>query len=306
MAEPAGEVFGVVMSHVRSEDSGQILESLEELFRQCAGTSAKAHVSHLKIVHGRDVQEADAVLKRMAEWRAKGLSVTADVYPYTASYTGIGIVYPSWAKRPHPFPKVRSERRAELQAFLRERIAFRGGPEATLFGSGKYAGKTLAQLASELKQPFEDVLIDHFPPGSASAAYFVMSEEVMKRFLLDPFVMLSSDGSPTMRHPRGHGAFARFLGRHVVGEGLLPMEEAIRKITSLPAQVLGLEQRGRLVPGFHADVLVFDREQVRDLATYEEPHRLARGFDTVIVNGALVRSHGKFTEKRAGVLLLGE
>lgn len=208
LAEPVANHNGLVMSHLRSEDDSKIEDSIRELINQGRESGAKIHVSHLKIVYANDSERAEDVLALMDEARQNGVQITADVYPYSASFTGIGIVFPNWVT-PGNFVEIKETRRDELEEYLRNRIEKRNGPEATLFGTAPWAGMTLAEVADSLNKPFEDVLIDDIGPSGASAAYFVMNEEVMKRFLQDPHVMVSSDGSPTMRHPRGYGSFAK-------------------------------------------------------------------------------------------------
>ena len=298
IAKPVAEYDGIVMSHLRSEDDNQIVESVRELIRQGEESGARVHISHLKIVYANDANRANAVLAIMEEARQNGVRITADLYPYTASYTGIGIVFPDWVT-PSDFERQKERRRAELEEYLRNRIEMRNGPEATLFGTPPWAGITLAEVADSLDKPFEDVLIDDIGPSGAGAAYFVMNEDVMKRFLLDPHVMISSDGSPTMRHPRGYGSFAKIIDDYVNQESLLSLEEAIHKMTGLTAETLGLSDpakmetpRGLLKPGFAADFLIFDHTNIKDRSTFEKPHLLAEGMDWVFVNGEAVIEDG--------------
>ena len=305
VARPVGERGGLVMSHLRSEDDDTIDAALDELFAQGLGAHARVHVAHIKVVYGRGAERADKLLTRMAEARARGLSVTADWYPYTASYTGIDIVFPDWAKPPNDYRSVVAKRRPELRDFLRRRIAQRNGAEATLFGTAPWTGKTLARAAKDLNKPFEDVLIDDIGPNGASAAYFVMDDALQTRLALDAQVMICSDGSSGSRHPRGYGTFARVLREMVMERKTLSLEEAVRKMSGLPAATLGLDRqrRGLLRAGWAADVLVFDPARVRDTATYESPNRLAQGFDWVMVNGVLIRERGKPTRARTGQVL---
>ena len=303
VARPVGEHGGVVMSHMRSEDDGAIDAALDELFAQCGSAGCAAHVSHLKVVHGRGAAAAERVLARMAAARASGLRVTADLYPYLASYTTIGIVFPTWAKSPNDYAAVVEARRAELAVYLRRRVTARNGPGATLFGSGRFRGRTLKEVAADLGKPFEEVLIDDVGPRGASAAYFVMQRAVMERLLVDPHVVISSDGSPTMRHPRGHGAFARVLCEFVCERGRLSLAAAVHKMTGRTAAIVGLSRRGLIRPGHAADVLVFDPAQVQDRATFVAPFEKAEGFATVIVNGELVRDGCEFTDRRPGRVL---
>ena len=310
LAKEVAEVDGIIISHMRNEDDDKIEESVTELLNQGRGSGARVQASHIKIVFGNDPQQAENVLHLMDSARDEGLDVTADVYPYTASYTGIGIVFPDWALPPNVFDDVVSNRREDLAEYLRNRVNMRNGPEATLFGTEPWAGMTLADVAEQLNKPFEDVLIDNIGPRGAGAAYFVMNEDVMRRFLVDPYVMVSSDGSPTMRHPRGYGSFAKIIRQYVNEEELLSLEEAVYKMSGLPAKTLGLSNpekvevpRGLIREGFAADLLIFDQALVRDTATFEEPHTYAEGFDWVFVNGVAVIEDGERNEKLpAGVI----
>jgi N-acyl-D-aspartate/D-glutamate deacylase len=305
IAKPVAAAGGLVMSHMRSEDADRIPAALSELLNQGRGSGCAVHVSHIKIAYGHGAEQAEAMLGRMQAARDDGIPVTADIYPYNASYTGIGIVFPEWAKPPHDYADVVRTRRDELADYLRRRVTLRNGPEATLFGTGPWAGKTLADAAAEAGKPFEDVLIDDIGLNGARAAYFVMDPALQQRLLIDSRVMISSDGSATSRHPRGHGAFARVIREFVVKRKVLTLEEAVRKMTGLTAETIGLDRlrRGRLAEGWAADVLVFDPGRVRDNATYETPHLPATGFDWVIVNGQIVRATEKPTGVRAGRVL---
>jgi len=291
VALPVAARGGVVMSHMRNEDADQVEASLAELLEQGRRSGARVHASHLKIVLGNDPGQARRMLSRMAEARGAGIQVTADLYPYTASFTGLGILFPDWARPPHSYPSVVAERREELEAHLRMRVEGRNGPGATLFGTGPWAGRTLAEAAEAMGRPFEELLVELGPSG-ARAAYFVMDEGVMATFLADSFVAISSDGGPSMAHPRGYGTFSRVIARYVMQEGLLPLEEAVRRMTTLPAAIVGLDDpdrvglpRGRIQQGFAADLVLFYPDSVKDLADFEHPSRTARGMDRVWVNG---------------------
>jgi N-acyl-D-amino-acid deacylase len=291
IARPVAAAGGVVMSHMRSEDEDQVEAALAELIDQGRQSGTRVHASHLKVVLGRDPAVADRMLAAMARARDEGIAVTGDVYPYTASFTGLAILFPDWARPPHDYQAVVRSRGAELAAHLRERVESRNGPEATLIGTGRWAGRTLADVAREEGRPFEQILMG-LGPGGASAAYFVMDEGVMARFLANPHVAVSSDGSPTMLHPRGYGTFARIIRRYVVEEELLSIEAAVRKMTGLTATVVGLDQpdradarRGLLRQGWAADLVAFDPARVQDHAAYDDPHQLAEGMSAVWIGG---------------------
>ncbi len=306
IAKPVAAHDGVIMSHLRSEDDDAIDAALDELLAQGHEGGARVHVSHIKVVYGRGVERADKLLAKLAAARSQGVTVTADIYPYNASYTTINIVFPDFALPPHSFKRVVRERRAELEQFLRDKIAKRGGPKATLFGTDPWRGKTLEEVAAQANKPFEDVLIDDIGPGHAAAAYFVMDDALQSRLLLDPFVMVATDGSATSRHPRGYGTFAKVIREHVVERKALPLGEAVRKMSGLAADTVRLTriQRGLLEVGWAADVLVFDPAEVKDMASFEEPNRTATGMRWVLVNGVVAIEDGEPTKRRGGRLLL--
>jgi len=290
LAEVVGRNDRVIMSHMRNEDDDQIEASMAELIAQ--GEFARVHIAHMKSVYGRGAARAEELLALMQEARDRGYEITADVYPYNASYTGIGILFPVWAKTQEQFEASMPERREELAEYLRNRVTLRNGPEATLLGTDPYTGKTLADLERELEMPFEDILIDVIGPQGASGAYFVMNDALQSRVLEDPFVGVSSDGSPTGFHPRGHGTFAKIIEEYVVKRQAISLDEAVRKMTSFAAQALGIEDRGSLEVGKAADIVIFDPAAVRATATYPEPLQLATGFDAVLVNGKLAFHNG--------------
>jgi N-acyl-D-amino-acid deacylase len=301
LARTVGAANGLIMSHIRNEDDEAIEASLRELLRQ--GQYCHVHASHLKVVYGKGEARAEEILSLLDSARRAGnYRVTADVYPYNASYTGIGIVFPDWAKAPNDYATVRRERRAELLAYLKARVMKRNGPEATLFGTSPFAGKTLQELSEERGQSFEEVLME-IGPGDASGAYFVMDEPLQARLLADPHVMVSSDGSPTMHHPRGYGSFAKIIEQYVNRYELFPLHEAVRKMSSLTAHTIGITDRGAVEAGKKADLLIFDPGAVRAHADFTDPHQLAEGFDYVIVNGRPAVDGGTFSQERFGKVL---
>ena len=290
---------GVAMSHMRSEDAGDVRDSIRELV--AASGPARAHVSHLKMVYGKGEGEAEALLRFLGEVRPSGPPLTADAYPYAASYTGVAILFPEWALPPADYAAVRRARGDELRAWLDQRMRKRGGPEALLFGTGPHAGRTLAQVADEAGRPFPDVLLD-IGPGGGQAAHFVMDPALQDRLLLDPRVAVASDGSPGGSHPRGAGTFAKWIEEFAVRTPRVPLEEAVRKATTLPASILGLRGRGIVRAGASADLVLFDPARVRARADYVDPTAMAEGFDLVLVNGRIGRAGGE-PVARAGRML---
>ncbi|MBJ2175734.1 amidohydrolase family protein [Aureibaculum sp. A20] len=304
LAEIVGNENKMIMSHMRNEDDDAVIESIKELSRQ--GSNARVHISHLKSVYGKGTARANEILDTIKKIRKSGIQLTADMYPYMASYTGIAIVFPDWSKTPQQFEIAKKTRRKELEEFIRNKVNLRNGPEATLLGSAPYTGKTLAEAAASKNKPFEQFLIDDLGPQGSSGAYFVMNKELQEAFLKDPIIGICSDGSKTGHHPRGHGTFAKTIETYVVKDSILSLEEAVRKMTSYAAEILQLEKRGTLAIGNKADILIFDSKNIKAQADYVNPHQLAKGFEKVLVNGKLVRNNEKLMSELSGEVLFPE
>ena len=290
---------GVMMSHMRSEDVGEVRASILELV--AAAGPARAHVSHLKVVYGKGEAAAEELLAFLESLRGAEQPLTADAYPYEASYTGVAILFPEWSLPPVDYATVLQSRRDELRAWLQQRMQQRGGPSALLFGTGPHAGRTLEQVSAERDLPFTDLLLE-IGPGGGQAAHFVMDRPLQDRLLLDPRVAVASDGSPGGSHPRGAGTFAKWIEDFAVRTPRVSLEEAIRKATSLPASILGLAGRGVVRAGAKADLVLFDPSAVRARADYVHPTAQAEGFDLVLVNGEPAHEAGE-PASRAGRML---
>ncbi len=301
LAETVRKNGGILMAHMRNEDDDQLHNSLNEYLS--LGQWAPVHISHLKSVYGNGTGRAAEILLVLQNFRNKGYRVTADVYPYTASFTGIAIIFPDWALPPANFEEIKAKRRAELRDFLTSKVQQRNGPEATLLGTPPYAGKTLADLEKEMNKPFADILIDDIGPQGASAAYFVMNDSLQTALLRNEWVVVSTDASPGMRHPRGYGSFGKIIESYTVQQEIFSIEEAVRKMSGQTAEIVGLTDRGLVRVGYKADLLVFDPQQVRVKATFERPHYLTEGFNVVLVNGKLARANSEFAENRYGEVL---
>lgn len=294
---------GVEMSHMRSEDADDVRASIRELV--AASGPARAHVSHLKMVYGKGESAAEALLAFLQSLRTATQPLTADAYPYEASYTGVAIVFPEWALPPTDYAGVVRSRHDELRAYLQQRMEKRNGPGALLFGSGPHAGKTLEQVAAEQGKPFADVLID-IGPGGGQAAHFVMDRALQDRLLLDPHVGLCTDGSPGGSHPRSAGTYAKWIEEFVVKQPRVKLEEAVRKATSLPASILRLPDRGTIRPGAKADMVLFDPAKVHAKADYVHPSLQAEGFDLVVVNGRPAFENGEAVGRSGQLLRRGD
>jgi N-acyl-D-amino-acid deacylase len=241
LADVVGRSNGVVMSHLRSEDSDKVIDALDELLAQ--SRKARVHVSHLKIVFAKSAAEGDRVLSLLDAARKRGVAVTADVYPWLAGYGDLSLVYPAWAKTRAEWDSAIATNRPKLTAYLRERIALRGGPETILLAEPPYTNRTLAQLAEELQRPAEAVVIDVLGFGGPSAAHFNMREDVQDRFIAWEHAAISTDGGPTLHHPRSWGTYPKLLQEFVRERKIIDMQQAVRKMTSLPAAIVGLPGR---------------------------------------------------------------
>lgn len=301
LAKTVGKNGGLIMSHMRSEHNDEIDEAIDELLAQ--GKHCPVQVSHIKVVYGKGKKRGEAIVQKLQQARERGIKVTADFYPYTASYTSIEILFPEWAKKPFDYKEVVEKQGDKLKTFLKNKIEERNGPEATLIGSGPFRGKTLGRIAKELNKPFEEVLMHDIGPYGAFGAYFIMDEDLQATLLSDPFTMLCSDGSPYMNHPRSFGTFARMIETFVRERKLFPLEEGIRKMTGLTAEIIGISDRGLIKEGYKADILLFNPAEVKANATYEDPTQLATGFRYMIINGKLVKEGEKISVDRAGRML---
>lgn len=302
LAEIVGKQDKIIMSHMRNEDDDTLIKSIKELSEQ--GKYARVHISHLKSVFGKGAQRAKEILDTIKKIRNSGIQLTADIYPYMASYTGISIVFPDWSKTSKQFAIAKQDRRNELETYIRNKVNLRNGPKATLLGSAPYTGKTLAEAAASKNKPFEKFLVEDVGPQGTSAAYFVMNKELQETLLKDTLIGICSDGSKTGFHPRGHGTFAKIIEDYVVKDSILSLEEAVRKMTSYAAEILQLNDRGILKAGKKADIIIFDLKNVKATANYVDPHQLATGFDKVLVNGKLVRENEQLKTQLSGKVLL--
>jgi N-acyl-D-amino-acid deacylase len=304
LTRAAGAYGGSYISHIRSEGN-QLLEAVEEFLTIAREAGVPAEIYHLKAGGEANWPKMDSVIAMVERARAAGLAITADMYTYPAGATGLDAAMPpavqeggleAWITRlqdPAVRRRVAAEMRTPTDAWENLYLAA-GSPDRVLLvefrqDSLKYlTGKTLAEVATLRGTTPEEtamdlVVADHSRVGTV---YFLMSEDNIRKQLRLPWVSLGSDAGSLATegvflksnpHPRAYGNFARVLGRYVRDEGLLPLEEAIRRMTSLPAANLSLRRRGRLQPGHFADVVVFDPATVQDLATFEQPHQYATG-----------------------------
>ena len=328
----AHEYGGSYISHLRSESAGYE-KAVEELLTIGRRTGAPVQIYHMKPGGKENWAKSEPMLRKLWAARTEGIDVTANIYPYTAGSTGLYATMPlwvqegghdAWVKRLKD-PAIRARVIAEMRAppvgwenLLRDS----GGPENVLllgFKSAKLkplTGKTLAEVAKMRGTSAEDTIIDLVieDDSRVDAAFFLMDEANIRRNIAWPWAMVGSDAGSVAPegvflkkspHPRTYGTFARFLGHYVLGEKLIPLEEGIRRLTALPATQLKLRDRGRLAPGFYADVVVFDPATIADKATFDKPHQYAVGVRDVLINGTPVLKDGAHTGALPGRVVRG-
>jgi N-acyl-D-amino-acid deacylase len=319
----AAKYGGFYATHTRSEDT-QLLEAVGEALHIAQTADLPLQISHLKAAGRSNYFKIPMVLDLMERARERGLAVTADRYPYTAFATSLSIMFPIWALDGGQKSFVKRLKDRDLRARMKDetlvKVKGNNSWESMLIQSitkeeNKHlVGKYILDAAENARQdPYEfacDLLISE--NGDLSIIGFGMGEENTSLILKHPLVMLGSDGvalapygklSEEIPHPRNYGSFPRFLGKYVREEKLLPLPEAIKKMTSMPAEKLGLEKRGKLTKGSYADIVVFDPETVADRATYTEPAQYSVGIDTVLVNGTVVFDRGKHSGELPGKVL---
>lgn len=323
LARVAGEFGGIYASHMRNEGD-EILGSLEELFTIAREARLPAHVSHLKLGGRNNWGRTTEVLQAIADARATGLDITQDVYAYTASSTGVSSLIPEEAREGGKFKERMADpgQRADVIARMQERADERGGDFsyaviASYEGDPKLNGLTIKEAALRTRgddslEAQIDTILEIQLNGGAAGVFHSMNEEDLRAFMRHPNTMLAADSSVRtwqhgVPHPRGYGNNARVLGSYVREEAVLSLEEAIRRMTSLPATTFRIKDRGMIREGAWADLAVFDPATVRDNATFEQPHQYATGFRLVLVNGRpIVENDGPTGHKPGAVVRRGQ
>lgn len=320
LASAAAELGGMYITHLRGEGD-TLFEALDEFFEIVRRAGGRGEIYHFK-ASGKDnwPKYAEAI-RRIEAARAGGLAVTADIYPYRASSTGLTIMLPDW---------VQEGGREEMTARLRDPVQRARvvaeldmiPPEDILLSSFRnqalrpLTGKTLAQVAEMRGASAEETVIDLLleDESRVGTIRFTMSEDNVRSGIALPWVSFCSDASSiapeepytnSQPHPRAYGSFARVLGKYVREEKTMSLQDAIRRLSGLPAENLRLQKRGLLRPGYFADVVVFDPATIRDLATFEQPHQLATGVAHVLVNGEPVIRDGRHTGATPGRFVKG-
>ncbi|HSG38441.1 MAG TPA: D-aminoacylase [Thermoanaerobaculia bacterium] len=331
LCEEAAKYDGMYISHMRSEGN-RLLEAMDELIEISRRAKIPAEIYHLKAAGQPNWGKLDAAIKKIEDARAAGLQITADMYTYTAGATGLDAAMPpwvqeggyeSWAKRlqdPEIRARVAKEMTTPTDAW--ENFFVAAGPEKMILVGFKneklkpLTGKTLAEVAKMRgKSPEETAMDLVIEDGTrVGTVYFLMSEDNVRRQVSLPWLSFGSDAeAPTNEgvflksnpHPRAYGNFARLLGKYVRDEKVIPLEEAVRKLTSLPAANLKLRDRGLLKDGYFADLVLFDPAKIQDHATFDKPHQYATGVKHVFVNGIQVLKDGEPTGAKAGRVVRG-
>jgi N-acyl-D-amino-acid deacylase len=331
LAKVASASGGMYISHMRSEGD-RLLEAIDELLTIAREAKIRAEIYHLKAAGTSNWPKMAEAIAKVESARKEGLEITADMYTYTAGSTGLDAAMPTWvqaggykawaAKLQDPQIRARVAKEMMQPGTDWENLMLAARPEKTLLVGFKnqalreYTGKTLAEVAQIRKKSPQETAMDLVVEDGSrvQVVYFLMSEENIKRQIALPWLSFGSDAASmategvfvkTSTHPRAYGNFARLLGKYVRDEKAIPMEEAIRKLTSLPADTLRVKDRGRIQPGLFADIVVFDPTTIADRATYEKPHQYAVGMRHVFVNGVHVLRDGEHTSAKPGRVVRG-
>lgn len=305
LAKIAGERGGVYTSHIRDEsDYGPgVVAAVDEVIQIAEAAHLPGIVSHMKALGPANWGKSRTLLEHIRAARARGVEVFADQYPYDASSTNLqAALLPDGDKTPL----------SSRQAIATENLKRRGGPDSIVIAFCRsdrtLEGKTLQQIASERRVSPAAAALDILDKGGASIVSYNMSEEDIEAIMREPYTMASSDGALLemgrgMPHPRNNGSFARRLARYVRERKVVSLEFAIRSMTSLPALVFRMKDRGVIREGAAADLVIFDPDTIQDRATYRDPHQLATGVLYVVVNGQLAMDDGRLTGAKAGKVL---
>lgn len=332
LCKAASEYGGMYITHMRSEGN-TIFGAVDETIRIAREAKLPAEIYHLKMAGHENWWKLDSVLAKIDAAHKEGLKITADMYTYTAGATGLDASMPPWVQEDGikewikrlQDPKIRKKALDEMRKpsdKWENLLLMAGSPDRVLLlgftndSLKRFTGKTLAEVAKIYGKSPEETAMDLVITDSTrvGTAYFMMNEDNIKRQIALPYLSFGSDAeSPapegvflkSSTHPRAYGNFSRLLGKYVRDEKVIPLEEAIRKLTSLPASNLKIQKRGSIKPGFYADLAIFDPSKIQDHATFENPHQYSTGMVHVFVNGAQVLEKGEHTGARPGRVVRG-
>lgn len=332
LCKVASQYGGMYITHMRSEGDN-IYSAINETIRIAREAGIPSEIYHLKLGGQRNWNKLDSVISLINKANEEGLHITTDMYTYTAGATGLDASMPTWLQegginewiRRMKDPKLRKKALEEMHKpseSWENLLLLAGSADNVLLvdfsndSLKQFTGKTLQQVASLVGKSPEETAMDLVCADSTrvGTVYFLMSEENVKRQITLPYMSFGSDAeSPATEgwflksntHPRAYGNFARLLGKYVRDEKIIPLEEAIRKLTSLPASNLKIQKRGTLKPGYFADIAIFDPSSIQDHATFEKPHQYSTGMVHVFVNGKQVLNQGEHTNARPGRVVRG-
>ena len=331
LAQESGRCGGMYIAHMRSEGD-RLLEAVQETITIARDSGAPAEIYHLKLAGKDNWGKIDELIRTIDGARASGTRITADMYVYTAGATGLDASMPTWVQEGGldkwiarlKDPAVRARVAAEMQQPSKtwENLYHAAGPDGLLLLAFKnpalkaYTGKTLAEVAKMRNStPEETAMQLVIEDGTrVGVAYFLMSEENIRRQVALPWVSFGSDAPApapegvfllSSEHPRAYGNFVRVLAKYVREEKVLSLQEAVRKLTAFPAETISVSDRGRLRKGYFADVVIFDPATVQDHSTYENPQQLATGVENVWVNGVQALKDGEATRNWSGRAVRG-
>jgi N-acyl-D-amino-acid deacylase len=325
LAKVVGRMGGIHISHMRDE-AAHVLDSVRETIRIGEEGGLPTQITHHKMIGQPSWGQSVESLKLVEAARARGVDVTIDQYPYTASSTGIAALVPQWAleggQKSTAERLAAPDQRARIKAAVVQNLKIdrgAGDPKNVAIVNCPFdaslAGRNLTQLtqARGVEPTMEnaaETVLELVKQGGCSAVYHAIAEEDVMRIMRSPFTMIASDGDIPVfgraaPHPRSYGTFARVLGVYVREKNLLTLEDAVRRMSGFPAQRLKIWDRGMLRPGMKADVIVFDPATVADRAEYDRPHQYSVGVHHVIVNGKVVLRQDQVTSERPGRVLLG-
>ncbi len=331
LSKVASEYGGTYISHLRSEGN-KLEEATDELIRIAKEANIHAEIYHLKAAGKNNWYKIDKVIAKIDSARKAGINVTADMYNYIAGATGLDAAMPPWVQeggfeqwsRRLQSGTIREQVGREMSSPQNdwENLCLAAGADKTLLigfkqdSLRKYIGKTLAEVAAIKKKTWYETAMDLVVSDGSrvDVVYFLMSEENVKKQIRLPYMSFCSDAASmnpagvflkSSSHPRAYGNFARLLGKYVREEKVITLQEAIRKLTSLPCDNLKIQKRGRLAVGNYADIVIFDPNKIQDKATFEKPHQLSEGMIHVFVNGKQVVNNGQHTGVKSGRFVKG-
>ncbi len=322
LAKVASQYNGVYASHMRDE-ADSVTQAIEEALHIGREAKMPVEISHFKLSGQQNWGRSKETIPMIMKARQEGLDVTIDQYPYTASSTSLSTLLPDWVLADGQDSinarLARPDVRKEVKEFMLKKLKkrklknFSYPVVASYRPDSSFNGKSIEEVNLQLGRKHKameeaETIIEMMEKGGAGMVFHGMGDEDVKRIMQYPFNMFASDASIRVwgsgnPHPRGYGTNARVLGKYVREEKVITLEEAIRRMTSLPAQKFQLHNRGLLREGYAADIVVFDEQKVADLSTYNKPHQFSTGFQYVLVNGKLTLEEGKHNGTRAGAVL---